>query len=1161
MTIENKMIREEATIDSSPNKPDDAITGTDGGLAAVKKYESQPSDEREVESAPSIKSDFRQSLEDEAKEKERQRAMEEQRLQQSKKLLREGIAASSNSLTRPERSFLESLLELTGPGAAEACAAAHQRLLDTDLFWGFQVCAGSAGEVDSRIPGHGWRAASYSNHGSGNDQQQPNKQPQEIKELDGSEEWVKDWVAQGTPPSETTEKKVLADSSDNQNNGVETGVVSTDQNNRSSSAVSNDTEALIQPYALHRKSSEARFARLELRKRQSLSGEDAKRLYRAHEAGLVVTPGGSARRSLMRMGIEVEKGGTYQDHFDEFARDPNAPSAFEEELGKMDERDIRKMEKEQRVRAYSSGSIPQPPGCISPFSMSALKKVYASKQLSFHRQSSSYSRYDSFLSTGTKEEETSESNLLLFSSGTDNSTDDVADEINNDNDIFRPSPRERLNNLLINAGLKNPADDNQYLIRDASPTRNMSSASFNSLDCLMNGGGPSFCEELVFRDSVDSVDEKSEEQGKKLPIPSLGEMIDDKCKDCESEDELEVSPAKSDLGELPSSKPPTHQRSSTQGIMRTSSIKSPKRRQYSRSVSWSQAVISKEDSSATGTRNGSSTSGVSIISFPNLRRAAPLRSDSIGSTTSLLSFPSIHLGMPLRSDSIGSILSTPSLAHGRPVFSRHSSFASTTPSLRPAHHIRSDSQYGINSAPSLRLAHSIQSDRTNQTTETKSSSWDESEIGESFDNSGRGRAAWESPMAPTKGEHHVLLRQASRNVYQGEGIEVEESPSLESVDKARKYRSMVSMGDLSVHSTRSRQGSFGLPVRSLDDSFIVRNVDFNRHSSEILRSLSNEDLYSSHNVQTVDGSSKNCDVNSLARVCNDLDDLGLEDDEESLWDVAPNAWSVLSDEYAYGYGSGDTLSFRILGTTADDETCHPHVLSPPLMESLQQFLPPVVAEQNWWLKYSLVRDGASIVSLLRHIRGATNTVIAIETVDGEVFGSFTSSPWRKNWNYYGNGECFLWRMRRTRSDKDLQHSIIDQAKLESELDVYSWTGRNELVQYCTHDMIAIGGGALSDTDIVPSVTDEERDSPEKTPAFANTAQGGFGLAIDSDLFRATSTSCATFQNPPLSHAHADGSPFEILNIEVWTFTPTHDVASAETLEMKSLFLNTYSATS
>ena len=150
-------------------------------------------------------------------------------------------------------------------------------------------------------------------------------------------------------------------------------------------------------------------------------------------------------------------------------------------------------------------------------------------------------------------------------------------------------------------------------------------------------------------------------------------------------------------------------------------------------------------------------------------------------------------------------------------------------------------------------------------------------------------------------------------------------------------------------------------------------------------------------------------------------------------------------------------------------------------------------------------------------------------------------------------------MRRTRSEKDLQHSILDQAKLESELDVYYWTGINELVQYCTTDMIAIGGGALSDDGIVPSATDEERDSPEKSPSFPNTAQGGFGLAIDSDLFRATSSACATFQNPPLSQIHADGSPFEILNIEVWTLTPTHDVESAEKMEMKSLFLDAYSS--
>ena len=143
-----------------------------------------------------------------------------------------------------------------------------------------------------------------------------------------------------------------------------------------------------------------------------------------------------------------------------------------------------------------------------------------------------------------------------------------------------------------------------------------------------------------------------------------------------------------------------------------------------------------------------------------------------------------------------------------------------------------------------------------------------------------------------------------------------------------------------------------------------------------------------------------------------------------------NAWDVFEDDYAIGYGANNTLPFKILGTSADDTTCHPHVLSPPLMESLCNFMPPSISEDNFWLKYSLVRDGASLHSLLRNVRGAKYTLICIETIQGEVFGSFTSSPWRKNWNYFGNGESFLWRMRRTRSDKDAQYSILDQAKLE-----------------------------------------------------------------------------------------------------------------------------------
>lgn len=285
--------------------------------------------------------------------------------------------------------------------------------------------------------------------------------------------------------------------------------------------------------------------------------------------------------------------------------------------------------------------------------------------------------------------------------------------------------------------------------------------------------------------------------------------------------------------------------------------------------------------------------------------------------------------------------------------------------------------------------------------------------------------------------------------------------------------------------------------------------------------------------------------NSTSRVNGDLLNEGQSWDLESSNSFgAANAWGVLEDEYAEG------VYFQILGTCANDVHCHPHVLSPPLMESLQNFFPPTVSDHNFWLKYSLVRDGASLPSLLRHIRGTKHTLIAIETVEGEVFGSFTSSPWRKNWNYYGNGESFLWRMRRSRSEKDAQYSVLDQAKLESELDVFQWTGSNDLVQYCSHDIMAIGGGSLRE--------DNRDDGPdEQRDVFTNANKGGFGLAIDSELLRGTSCSCATFDSPPLSKFHPNGSPFEILNIEVWTLTPCANIREAENLEMTTLFLETY----
>ena len=292
-------------------------------------------------------------------------------------------------------------------------------------------------------------------------------------------------------------------------------------------------------------------------------------------------------------------------------------------------------------------------------------------------------------------------------------------------------------------------------------------------------------------------------------------------------------------------------------------------------------------------------------------------------------------------------------------------------------------------------------------------------------------------------------------------------------------------------------------------------------------------------------------------------------EESASWDmdedqasVHENAWNVLKDEYATGYGGGGTLPFLILGTSADDDLSTPHVLSPPLMESVQCFLPYAVSEDNFRMKFSLIRDGASLHTLLQNVRAAKHTIIAIETVGGEVFGSFTSANWRKNSSYFGTGESFLWRLRSKRGAECF--SVIDLAQMESELDVYPWTGENDFVQLCTHDKIAVGGGSRYEGNeiISPTVFNAPlgprigRDSSwEENKPF------GFGLVVDNDLLHGASNSCLTFGSPPLCKDNPEGSPFEILNLEVWTMTPCISEEEAEKMELSQLFLEEHRETS
>ncbi|KAG7359764.1 TLD domain containing protein [Nitzschia inconspicua] len=235
----------------------------------------------------------------------------------------------------------------------------------------------------------------------------------------------------------------------------------------------------------------------------------------------------------------------------------------------------------------------------------------------------------------------------------------------------------------------------------------------------------------------------------------------------------------------------------------------------------------------------------------------------------------------------------------------------------------------------------------------------------------------------------------------------------------------------------------------------------------------------------------------------------------------------------WSFQRSNEYPFLILG--ADGDYLDPRVMTPAMMEALRGFMPFNVSESNFWLKYSLVRDGASLASLLAQIRGSTYTMIGVETNRGEVFGSFTGTPWRIGGKWFGNGEAFLWRLKKPRYTSPLNSR---KPSFEREMEVYPYTGYDELVQYCTPKTIAVGGGDWID---VPCPYDGDTH--------------GIGFMIDGDLAGGETNSCSTFANPRLAKQTTASSEFSITNLEVWTLTPCLTVQDAARMEMQKLFLD------
>jgi hypothetical protein len=245
----------------------------------------------------------------------------------------------------------------------------------------------------------------------------------------------------------------------------------------------------------------------------------------------------------------------------------------------------------------------------------------------------------------------------------------------------------------------------------------------------------------------------------------------------------------------------------------------------------------------------------------------------------------------------------------------------------------------------------------------------------------------------------------------------------------------------------------------------------------------------------------------------------LEEDRESRIQYFPDCTSSDRPQLAPSSGSlteEDTPNlledsiFEILSQQNSYDEAENLVLKPYIMEGMQPHFPLSKKGESFWLQYSLVRDGASMDCLLFKTRNTEHSVLAIETVDGEIFGAYTSHRWQVSHDFYGSRETFLWR--------------INDSKGLDNLEIFNFSYLNNDIQLCTQDRLVVGGGIKA---------------PD--PSY------GFGINLDKDLLTGTTNKCLAFSSPPLSKIHANGSSFEVRNIEIWALTPCLSLKDAEQL--------------
>ncbi|KAJ8390239.1 hypothetical protein AAFF_G00109780 [Aldrovandia affinis] len=198
-------------------------------------------------------------------------------------------------------------------------------------------------------------------------------------------------------------------------------------------------------------------------------------------------------------------------------------------------------------------------------------------------------------------------------------------------------------------------------------------------------------------------------------------------------------------------------------------------------------------------------------------------------------------------------------------------------------------------------------------------------------------------------------------------------------------------------------------------------------------------------------------------------------------DPTPKGWEIITVNEAKRRQSVGSLDYEEPLDLLPELSDHSLLLQEAHIEKLANHLPARTQGYPWQLVYGTAVHGTSLKTLYRNLAELDCPVLlVIKDMENQVFGAFSTHPFRVSEHCYGTGETFLF-------------------SFNPEIKVFRWSGENSYFVKGNTDSLQLGEGV--------------------------------GLWLDADLYHGSSSTCSTFRNQPLS-AEQD---FTVQGLEVWAF--------------------------